>query len=347
MYENQTYEAILKRMLDRVPNDIDKREGSIIYDALAPAAAELAQAYIELDTVLNLALSETSSGEYLSRRAADFGVRRKQATISQRKGSFYNSSGSYIDVPIGSRFSIEKHSYIVVERLTLGQFVLECETIGAIGNRYFGSLLPIDYIDGLTKAELEDVLVPGEDEESDKSLLDRLLFRARNAATSGNANHYKQWALEVTGVGDAIIIPEWQGPGTVKAVILGTNKRSPSQSVVDEVRSHIEAVRPILAGVLTVEGSAEVPIHIEVTLQLTSGVTLEDVKQQIEQAVSDYLETLAFKDSLVRSTRIANLLLDMPTVIDYVNLSVNGGTANIEMQPGQVAVLGVVTIHAA
>ena len=33
MYENQTYEAILRRMLERVPEQIDKREGSIIYDA--------------------------------------------------------------------------------------------------------------------------------------------------------------------------------------------------------------------------------------------------------------------------------------------------------------------------
>lgn len=346
MYENQTYEFILKRMLERVPNDIDKREGSIIYDALAPAAVEMAQAYIELDIVLNLALTETSSGEYLSKRASDFGVYRKQATISQRKGSFYNSAGSYIDVPIGSRFSIEKQNYIVVERLALGLFVLKCETIGAIGNRYFGSLLPIDYIDGLAKTELEDVLVPGEDEETDQSLLDRLLFRARNAATSGNANHYKQWALEVTGVGDAIIIPLWQGPGTVKVVILGTNRRAPTQNVVDKVREHVEAARPILAGALTVEGAVEVPIHIEVSLQLASGATIEGVREQIEKAVSEYLEGLAFKDPLVRSTRIANLLLDISPIMDYQNLLINGGTANIEMQPGQVAVLGTVTIHA-
>ncbi|UTW69876.1 hypothetical protein KHA80_02945 [Anaerobacillus sp. HL2] len=33
MYEHQTYEAILARMLDKIPDDIDKREGSIIYDA--------------------------------------------------------------------------------------------------------------------------------------------------------------------------------------------------------------------------------------------------------------------------------------------------------------------------
>ena len=41
MYEDITYEVILKRMLDRIPSTMDKREGSIIYDALAPAAIEL------------------------------------------------------------------------------------------------------------------------------------------------------------------------------------------------------------------------------------------------------------------------------------------------------------------
>ncbi len=53
MYENITYEVILQRMLDRVPNNIDKREGSIIYNALAPAAVELQNMYIEFDAILN------------------------------------------------------------------------------------------------------------------------------------------------------------------------------------------------------------------------------------------------------------------------------------------------------
>ena len=53
MYEQMEYRYILSRMLERVPDIMDKREGSVIYDALAPAAAELANMYIELDSVLN------------------------------------------------------------------------------------------------------------------------------------------------------------------------------------------------------------------------------------------------------------------------------------------------------
>ena len=41
MYEDQTFDVILQRMLSRVPETMDKRESSPIYAALAPAAVEL------------------------------------------------------------------------------------------------------------------------------------------------------------------------------------------------------------------------------------------------------------------------------------------------------------------
>ena len=44
-----TYDYLLNQALSRVPDTIDKREGSIIYDALAPACYELAGFYLELD----------------------------------------------------------------------------------------------------------------------------------------------------------------------------------------------------------------------------------------------------------------------------------------------------------
>lgn len=79
MYEDQTYEALLERMLDRVPEGLDKREGSIIYDALAPAAAELAQMYVELEVNNNLFFPDTAEGEYLERSIAWTGITRQPA----------------------------------------------------------------------------------------------------------------------------------------------------------------------------------------------------------------------------------------------------------------------------
>ena len=52
MYENVTYEMIQDRMLSRVPDKFDKREGSVIWDTHSPTAIELRILYIELDAIL-------------------------------------------------------------------------------------------------------------------------------------------------------------------------------------------------------------------------------------------------------------------------------------------------------
>lgn len=53
MYEDQTFDVILQRMLSRVPETMDKRESSPIYAALAPAAVELTSMYIAFDCIPN------------------------------------------------------------------------------------------------------------------------------------------------------------------------------------------------------------------------------------------------------------------------------------------------------
>ncbi len=74
MYESMSFDVILRRMLDRIPNSFDKREGSVIYDALAPAAMEIMAMYIELENVLTEAFADTASREYLIRRATERGI---------------------------------------------------------------------------------------------------------------------------------------------------------------------------------------------------------------------------------------------------------------------------------
>ncbi|WP_342671705.1 baseplate J/gp47 family protein [Paenibacillus glacialis] len=128
MYEDQTFENILERMLDRVPDGIDKREGSIIYDALAPAAVELAQAYIELDINSSLRFPDTATGEYLDRAIAWSGVARKKSSKAQLRGLFYNASNTLLDIPVGSRFSLGELNYKTIGKLSLGNYRLECET---------------------------------------------------------------------------------------------------------------------------------------------------------------------------------------------------------------------------
>ncbi|MGI6318485.1 MAG: hypothetical protein ACOX1J_07175 [Dethiobacteria bacterium] len=85
MFEDMTFENILNDMLARVPNDVDKRPGSIIYDALAPAAYKLAEAYFMLQNYVDLFFADTAVGEFLSRRTAELGIVRRPATKAIRK----------------------------------------------------------------------------------------------------------------------------------------------------------------------------------------------------------------------------------------------------------------------
>ena len=101
MFEEKTFENILNSMLNKVPSSFDKREGSIIYDALAPAAAELAQLYIDLDFTLKETFADTSDRKYLIMRAAERGFEPYGSTYAVARGVFN------VEVPISSRFSID------------------------------------------------------------------------------------------------------------------------------------------------------------------------------------------------------------------------------------------------
>ena len=64
MYEAQTYEAILSRMLQKalsINGNLDTREGSLVWCGDAPAAVELQNLYIALDTVLNETFADTAT----------------------------------------------------------------------------------------------------------------------------------------------------------------------------------------------------------------------------------------------------------------------------------------------
>ena len=125
MYEAVTYEVILQRMLERVQDahpDLDTREGSIIYDALAPAAVELQNAYLELDMVLDEAFADTASRYYLIKRAAERGLLPYDATRAIVKGVFTPSD---VVIPLGARFSVGTQTYAVKEKITDGAYRLE------------------------------------------------------------------------------------------------------------------------------------------------------------------------------------------------------------------------------
>lgn len=348
MYEDQTKATILQRMLDATSADIDKRTGSITYDMLSPAAIELALAYIELNNVLNFGFADTTFGPYLDLRADEYGLTRKASVKSVGSLTFSGPNGTVIAA--GTQASTGGNTpvtFITTEAGTIasGSVTVDAEALvgGASGNVALNTITQlIGDLVGVVTVNNAANFDGGADTETDAALLARYYERARNPATSGNAAQYRQWALEVAGISDAKVTPVWAGAGTVKVVLLDDDKTAPASSVVTEVADYIETVRPVGATV-TVVGATEVAINVSGTYTLASGAVIADARAQILAGLTAYLKTLAFVDPVVRYTQIANVVLNAEAVVDYSALTVNGGTGNITIASGSVAIAGTVT----
>ena len=335
MYEDMTYENILQGMLNRVPDDIDKREGSVIYDALAPAAYFLADQYFQLGNFVDLVLPDTALGEYLDRTVSAYGIARKTATAAVRK---MITSGA---VEIGTRWGISSLVYIVNKALTETEYAVICETNGAIGNQYSGEMQALSAVSGIT-ATLGDIITAGTDEENDDAMRARFYEKVRLPATSGNAYHYQQWALEVPGVGAAKVIPLGDGPGTVTILVVDSDK-AVSPTLPGKVAEYIETVRPIGATVSVLSPDV-LEINIAANVQLDGSESLKEVKQVFKTELTDFLKNLTFSGKRVSYAKIGNALLDVPGVSDFDTFTINGVIGNIAVGDRQVPVVGTISL---
>ncbi|MGK9253428.1 baseplate J/gp47 family protein [Paenibacillus humicus] len=358
LYEDRRFETILEEMLDSASDAVDKREGSILYDALAPAARKLAEAYAELGRQNLLGYAHTSSGDELRARGADFGVDPLPAESAVREGLFADAAGAPLDVAAGSLFGAGGLLFRVRARLAPGRWELVCESAGEQGNLPTGPLLPLEYVDGLATAVLGGVLKPGKDEEDDEAFRERFFAHVRTPPTSGNRAAFRSWALEIGGVGDAYVLPAWKGPNTVKILLLDKKKVPASADIVKAVKAYIDPAAGLGEGmgegaapagaVVTVEAAPLVNVEITATISRTGTRSLAQIQADFAEAVRSHLADIAYGDDRsVKYARIGTLLLDTPGVLDYSSssLMLNSGSANVAVPAGSVAALKAVTLR--
>ena len=351
-YEDITYEVILQRMLDRVPNNMDKREGSIIFDALAPAAVELQLMYIELDTILKETFADTAQRDYLVRRAAERGIEPYEATYATLKGIFTPSS---LEIPIGSRFSCNELNYVITSKIQDGEYQLQCETLGVDGNANFGDLIPIDYIQGLETAKLTELLIPGEDEEDVESLRERYFASFETKPYGGNKKDYIQKTNAIAGVGSTKVTPIWQGGGTVLLTILNSEYSKASNALIKAVQEEIDptqdgtgmGIAPI-GHIVTVQTVEEVPINVKATFGFDEGYSFNSLKSTIQNVIREYLLDLRKNwanqtSTVVRISQIETKILQIEGIIDIQNTKINGSTSNLTLTEYQVPIFGGVS----
>lgn len=350
-FENQTYEAILGRMIDRVKKvypDIDNREGSILFNSLAMSAAELAISYLVLDIVLRESSVSTATREGILRACDQMGIdlRTFNATYGTFKGEFD------VEIPIGSRWNCDLYNYTVTEKLTSENdyfaYKMKCETAGTEPNNVKGTLTAITNLPtGLTHAELVECLIPGTDEYTDEDIKEYYYNFINASASDGNVGQYARWCEDYEGIGNYKIFPLWNGSNTVKVSILDSSNRLASETLIEEFQRYIDpgtkgmgdGVAPIGAFV-TVSTATELPINVSAKVSLKAGYSqLPD----INAALTKYFASIAYDRSQVSYMSIGSVILGVEGVDFITDLTINNGTNDILLGSEEIPVLGTTT----
>ena len=223
-FSDRNYEALMRETLDLVSDIYDKRDGSMIYNAVAALMFELAMLYEgALPFVFNETFIDTASRDGLIKRASDRSLEPWPATKAVHYAIF-STNGA--DVLKDTRFSCEDLNYVVIPYPDTGELtkdvdfgedgvlraqLVQCETAGTISNNYTGTMVPIEFVEGLQKAELRHCHTPAEDEEDTEHFRARLKEEMRTIAFGGNIADYMRKVLALEGVGQCKVRREWNG----------------------------------------------------------------------------------------------------------------------------------------
>jgi uncharacterized phage protein gp47/JayE len=275
--KSQSVDEIHRRILNTMPDDIDKSELQIPWDFTRPAAIAKSE-FVEFE--LNEAIKTTfvlwANGKWLDYHAQEEGLTRREAN---------HASGELI-IKVKPGLIVEKSFlFTTPANLTSGVIFETIETVVCNGdpdaNGQVTAIIPVQAFYGGTSGNVppdtvilmvkpdSDIfyvsnpkaMTGGTPEESDDELRERILEAIRRGISwTGCDADYVRWAKEVAGVGQAITDPEWDDPnmpeefhwtdingirhcaGAVRLFIIDANSIPANQQIIDAVYNHI--IRP-------------------------------------------------------------------------------------------------------
>jgi len=357
---DQDAETIHKRMMENLPPDIDDMENGFPWDFTKPTALEKAEMLeFHLVETLKIMFPMWAYDEWLDYHAKGRGITRKPANAASGELLITGISGTTI--PAGFKFAAPATAdtpaieYQTTEKYTIGEDGTVRAQITAVEAGPKGNVpantvtLMMTPIKGITSITNEANITGGTEVESDDELRNRIMEidAASEASFVGSDGDYKRWAEEVPGVGTALVMPEWAGPGTVKVVVIDANGQPANTAIIAAVYDNImspgdrlQRKAPIGATV-TIEAPTAKELNYTFTLELKAGENQETVLERFKAQLRTYYVE-AKKDGVVRYNRVSSILTNTDGVKDFTDLTINGGTVNIDLEEDEYPVTGIV-----
>lgn len=208
----------------------------------------------------------------------------------------------------------------------------------------------------------------------------RLVSALTEKPFAGNIAAYKEHLIALTevtnpegetvavNIGAVQVYPTWNGGGTVKCSILGTDYLPASDDLVELIQYAVDPEAQSGLGVgfapigaqVTISTATPFTISVAAKIYHTSGTTMQSLQTLIEEAIESYLAEVRKSWGIAEDTditlylssvyisRVTAAILGVPGVTNVTNVTINGGTSDIVLTESsavqQLPVLGTVTL---
>lgn len=354
-YLNEDADTIQARMNELAPEGISTIEGDMFYDATRPSAVENSRLQkIQLQYILKQARPQTATGTYLEYWGELKSVYKNAATVSS--GYIQVTAAALSPISKGTIFgtpsTAEKESIkfqtledVVVDGTGVATISAECLTAGIIGNVEPNTITILfdSTVTGIKSVTNLEKFTGGTDIEDEEHYRARVIAADQEENLSGADSDYEKWALEVDGVGYAYAIEEWNGPSTVKVLILDKNGQPATPTLIKAVKDYIypdklpgknRGGKAPTGAIVTIDTLNTLSINVEANYTFTSGFDPEIVLTNLKDEITAYLKEIKI-NGVVKYNSIYSIVgayvRNAKGIDDFENLTVNGGIDNITL----------------
>lgn len=353
--ENSDPDVIQERMMNNLPADISDMHGDFPYDFVMPTAIEVSQLIqFNLVRAIMIAFPEFAWDDWLDMHGGHVHVMRRGANCATGYIEVSGEIGTFIEM--GTVFCVpasdtqEAIEFETTERVKLDTELVTIPVKAVLAGN--GSNVVAGTISIMSKPQKgiisinnPEPITGGTEQEDDESYYERIHAEYEGSQSYvGNDSDYIRWAKEVEGIGECIVDAAWNGPGTVKLILVDSNGRPANEQLQNAVYDHIvspgdRSKRLLPAGdaTLTVTAAKTKAITYECTgIMLEVGATIDSAKEEFAGLLNDiYIE--AKGEGVLRYNDVRPVLSKVTCIADYEDFRINDGYKNIVLNSDEYA----------
>ncbi len=347
--DNNSENEIHQRMMSHLPKDIDDMIGGFPYDFTKPAAIELSE-FINYHMVraLMIAFPQFAWDKWLDLHGRQVHLTRHEAECASGFVEVAGIAGTVI--PSGTIFCTPAtNDSPALEYISNEDSIIESDGIaiisvtavmsGTISNVAANTICMMAKPDkNILSVTNKESITGGTERESNNAYYDRIAAEYDSSMTYlGNDSDYIRWAKEA-GAGDCIVVSAYDGPGTVKLVLVDRNGEPANNTLIQEVYHYIvspddrtKRLLPTACAKLVCVAATTVNINYICTgLSIDETTTIEQIKKDFKEAVMKIYDK-AKNDGILRYNDVRPLISAINGVQDFDTFMINDNIVNIQL----------------